>query len=339
MTATRSWRSATAVQAGLIAMLVAAVGVGSYSYVAAETAPDAGTDAGAVTDTASSSTGETSSAKPAAAPFTTADVGDCLNWDVAADGTVSNFQKADCATDHRFEVSAREDLGTYPSSEFGPSAPAPNLTRQAQLREELCKTPTIDYLGGRFTPHGRYSIAPILPPASAWEAGDRTMLCGVQVTDDAGKTLTSRGRAAEQDQSRIFQPGECVTIGPAGAPRAVDCGEPHQLEITAVIDLKPVFPEGTPTVADQDAFLKDACTQAARDHLGGDDPFYHSTLESFWTAIDANAWTGGSNTVSCALFKANADGGFATLEGTATGPFVIDGAPPAPQPERDPIRQ
>ncbi|MBV7294229.1 septum formation family protein [Corynebacterium sp. TAE3-ERU16] len=337
MTATRSWRSATAVQAGLIAMLVAAVGVGSYSYVAGESAADTG--AGAVTGTPPTGSSETTTTKPTAAPFTTADVGDCLTWDIGADGTVSNFQKADCAADHRFEISAREDLATYPSSEFGPSAPAPNLTRQAQLREELCKTPTIDYLGGRYTPHGRYSIAPILPPASAWEAGDRTMLCGVQVTDDGGQTLTTRGRAAEQDQSRIFQPGECVTIGPAGSPRAVDCAEPHQLEITAVIDLKPVFPEGTPTVEDQDAYLKNACTQAARDHLGGDDPFYYSTLESFWTAIDANAWTGGSNTVNCALFKANAGGGFATLEGTATGPFVIDGAPPAPQPERDPLRQ
>ncbi|MCK7638239.1 septum formation family protein [Corynebacterium pygosceleis] len=339
MTATRSWRSATAVQAGLIAMLVAAVGVGSYSHVAAESPTPTDADTGTVTTGASTGTGETTTTKPEAAPFTTADIGDCLTWNVADDGTISDFEKADCAADHRFEVSAREDLGTYPSSEFGPSAPAPNLTRQAQLREELCKTPTIDYLGGRYTPHGRYSIAPILPPASAWEAGDRTMLCGVQVTDDDGRTMTTRGRAAEQDQSRIFQPGECVSIDAAGAPRAVDCAEPHQLEITAVIDLKPIFPEITPTVADQDAFLKDACTQAARDHLGGDDPFYYSTLDSFWTAIDANAWTGGSNTVNCALFKANAEGGFATLEGAATGPFVIDGVPPEPQPERDPIRQ
>ncbi|MEZ2122555.1 septum formation family protein [Corynebacterium sp. CCM 9203] len=339
MKATRSWRSATAVQAGLIAMLVAAVGVGSYNHVAAETSADDGVDTGARTTMASTGAAVTSTSAPSTAPFTTADVGDCLNWDVAPDGTVSNFEKTDCATDHRFEVSAREDLATYPSSEFGSSAPAPNLTRQAQLREELCKTPTIDYLGGRYTPRGRYSIAPILPPASAWEAGDRTMLCGVQVTDDTGQTLTTRGRAAEQDQSRIFQPGECVTIDAAGAPRAVDCAEPHQLEITAVIDLKPVFPEGTPTVEEQDAFLKGACTQAATTHLGGDDPFYYSTLESFWTAIDANAWTGGANTVNCALFKANGEGRFATLEGAATGPFLIDGAPPAPQPERDPLRQ
>ena len=56
------------------------------------------------------------------APFTTADVGACLTWEIQ-NGALKNFEQTDCAQKHRFEVSYRENLATYPSSEFGPNAP------------------------------------------------------------------------------------------------------------------------------------------------------------------------------------------------------------------------
>lgn len=342
---TRSARSAAAVRTGLVAALAAAVAVGSYSFFSDAATTD--TVAGGDTTTSSptrgnSGNGESNGTSSSVAPFTTADVGACLTWDIAGDGTVSNFQQASCDGEHRFEISARENLATYPSSEFGRTAPMPDLTRQAQLREELCQSPTLRYLGGRFDPVGRYSIAPILPPAEAWAAGDRTMLCGVQSTDASGVPLLTTGAAAEQDQAVVAQPGECVFVDDSRSLRLVDCAENHHLETTSIVDLGAVFPEGTPSVEDQDRHLQEACTRAAIDYLDGEENLYQSTLQPYWGTLGQASWIGGSRSVNCSLFHVNADGGFANLNGTARAgreALLIDGQPPAEQPPRNPLRE
>lgn len=328
MTRSNSWRSSLAVRSALIAALVAGSGIGGYSYQTQAATEGAGNGS-------SSSQGDTA---VQAAPFTTADTGSCLTWDVAEDGSFSNFGQTDCAGAHRYEVASRENLAAYPSSEFGPKAPAPDLTRQAQLREELCKGPTIEYLKGQYDPLGRYSIAPILPPAEAWNAGDRTMLCGVQVAGENGIPMTTTGRATEQDQSRAHEAGACVLVDAAGSTRTVDCAQDHSFEVTKVVNLKEHFPEGVPTVEDQDKYLQGECTAAAQEFLGGDDALYNSTLQPFWTSINTNSWIGGSHTVNCALFKPNQAGSFSVLAGSAKGQFTIDGAAPPPQPTRNPLR-
>ena len=338
---TRTARSAAAVRTGLVAALAAAVAVGSYDYFSAATDPGASAsgDGTSVSGPSSSADGDNPTG---VAPFTTADVGACLTWDIAEDGAVSDFQQADCSAEHRFEVSARENLATYPSSEFGVDAPMPDLTRQAQLREELCHTPTIRYLEGRFDPAGRYSIAPILPPAEAWAAGDRTMLCGVQSTDENGTPVLTVGAAAEQDQAVIAEPGSCVFVDESRSLRTVDCAEDHQLETTSMVDLAPVFPEGTPSIEDQDSHLRDVCYQAAVDYLGGEENLYQSTLQPYWGTLQESSWVGGSRSVNCSLVFADEDGGFATLNGTARDGregFTINGQPPAEQPERNPLRE
>lgn len=268
--------------------------------------------------------------------FTAAGPGQCLTWDVTEDGKATNFTTVDCAENHRFEISSREDLATYPSSEFGADAPAPDITRQAQLREELCKQQTITYLGGKYDPTGVYSIASILPPADNWAVGDRTMLCGVQTTDDAGNITVSSGKAQNQDQSRVAERGECIAIDSANGSHKVDCGEPHSYEVTAKVNLADVF-DHPPTTEEQDAHLKDACTKAALDYMGGDDPLYFSTLAVYWTTIPTASWNAGSTSANCGLFHPGANG-FATLQGSATGEFTIDGHPPEQRPERRPLR-
>lgn len=342
----RPARSASAVRTGLVAALAATVAVGTYGYFSAD--PDDGSTSanGSGTSTVSPTTGQGAELEDpednaAIAPFTTADVGSCLTWDIDAEGQVSNFEQTSCDEPHRFEVSAREDLGTYPSSEFGADAPIPDLTRQAQLREELCHSPTIRYLDGRFDPIGRYSIAPILPAPGAWEAGDRTMLCGLQSTDPNGVPMLTEGRVAEQDQARVAQPGECVFVDNSRALRIVDCAEDHHMETTAVVDLLEVFPEGVPSVEQQDEHLSQVCTEAAMDYLGGEEALYQSTLQPYWGTVPRASWVGGSHSVNCSLVHASEEGGFSVLNGTATagpGGFTIDGNPPPPQPERDPLR-
>ena len=336
---TSSWRSSIGVNAALVATLVGCAGVGGYLYVSHEQ-QDAGVEVSSTapspTAAASASTAAASSTVQAA-PFTSADVGDCLTWEKGGE-KLEGFGQTDCLSPHRFEISSREDLATYPASEFGPSSPPPELTRQAQLREELCKAPTIKYLHGRYDPVGRYSIASILPSAEAWKAGDRTMLCGVQVTDDAGEPILTEGSAREQDQARIAQAGECVAVDATQATHVVPCDQPHAYEATQVVDLKTIFPEGNPSIEDQDAALKPICTDAALAYIGGDDNLYNSTLQTFWTTIPVNSWTGGTHTVNCGLMLGNPDGSFAELAGSAQGAFTINGAPPPPQPARNPLR-
>lgn len=325
-----SWRSPVAVRTLLVAALAAASGMLGYEHTI--TSDNSGNSPAASEGPVAGKT------QFPAASFSTADTGTCLNWTTSPDGSISGFGQTDCAGEHRFEVSSRENLAAYPSSEFGPAAPAPGLERQAQLREELCKGPTTEYLGGRFDPLGRYSIAPILPPPDAWGAGDRTMLCGVQVSDQNGVPMITKGKVNDQDQSRVSQVGECLTVDASGASRSIDCGADHTFEITKVINLEEHFPGGAPTVEDQDKLLQQKCTDAALEYLGGDDALYNSTLQPFWSTIPTNSWIGGSHTVNCALFKASRDGKMSVLHGSAKEKFTIDGNPPPPQPTRNPIR-
>lgn len=318
------WRSATSVRTALLAALASTVFVGAYTLVSQDADPQAGP--------AQSHGGSTD-----AVSFTTADAGSCLNWSTAADGTPTGFEQTDCDQEHRFEVSAREDLGTYPSSEFGDEAERPDVTRQAQLREELCRAVTLRYLDGRLDPSGRYSVASILPPAADWEAGDRTLLCGLQSTDDSGTPVATHGNVAKVDQARVTQPGECVAVDEVNALHKVDCGADHQLETTLIVDLAPVFPQGTPSVEEQDEHLKEVCTQAAMDYLGGEEQLYRSTLQPFWSSLSAESWDGGSRSVNCALVSAG-ERGFNTLAGSAKGEFTVNGEVPPPPPERRPLR-
>lgn len=269
--------------------------------------------------------------------FTDADTGSCVNWQPAADGSNKNFTTINCAQPHRFEVSVREDLSQYPTSEFGPKAPRPQLQRQEQLTEELCVGPTLTYLDGRLDPEGRYSISPILPPASSWAEGDRTMLCGVMVQDSDGRSIETVGLAAQTDQSRTFPTQACVRVV-NDAPLQVPCDEDHTWQVTDRINLRDKFPAEWPSVEAQNDFLNERCTQAARAFLGNDDALYYSTLTPFWTTIQSQSWAAGSRNVNCAVTFGRAGGGFAVLKGDARRGFTIDGQPPQKLPPRNPLR-
>lgn len=329
---TASWRTASAVRTALVAALVGAAGVGGYGLVA-DSSGD-GVDG--------PSTGASPSTQAVdAAPFTPAAAGDCLTWGVQdSTGELENFERTSCEDTHRFEVSTREDLATYPASEFGPDAPQPGVTRQAQLREELCQSATLSYLDGRYDPAGRYSIASILPPAEKWAAGDRTLLCGIQETDPQGNVVETSGYAAQQDQSRVYPEGYCIQVDGSQQLAPIYCDQPHQLEATSVIDLLPVFPEGIPTVEQQDTHLRDVCTQAAIDYLGDEEALYQSTLQPYWIPLQSPSWIGGSHSTNCYLVHANPDGGFSELVGSATdrAALQINGAPVPEQPAREPVR-
>lgn len=316
----------------IIAALCGAVGIGSYSYVA----PENSSPLPSASHGSKGNNGGAHDTTPA--PFTSADAGQCVTWDPGNDGLNTNFRVVDCAEPHRFEVSLRENLSAYPTSEFGPEAAQPDLQRQAQLTSELCTGPTQSYLMGKLDPEGRYSISPILPPPGYWAEGDRSMLCGVMAPDATGRAMETTGKAAEQDQSRVSAPDTCVHVE-GNITAEVPCTEPHAWQVTATVNLGENFgTEVWPATDQQNEYLNTVCTDAARDYLGGDDALYYSTLAPFWTTLQQESWDAGSRTVNCALTFGSPGGGFATLNGDVRQSFTIDGQPPQQMPERRPLR-
>lgn len=324
----------------LVAALVAASGVGAYDYVAASSSGDSSAASAYAPGKGPKNVDATLAAQ--ATPFTTADVGDCLNWNIDSTGAVSNFEQTTCEKEHRFEISARENLATYPTSEFGPEAEMPDLMRQAQLREELCQAATLTYLDGKFDAAGKYTIAPILPPAESWRKGDRTMLCGLQANDEKGVPQQTTGKVADNDQSPLAKVGDCRAIDDSQILRTVDCSRKHHLETTAVIDLTKRFRKGTPSEDKQDAYLSKKCTDAAIDYLGSEDKLYDTTLQPFWGTVEESSWEAGSRSVNCSLIHANKKGGFSDITGSAKDgrtALTVDGKTPKKPPERNPKRK
>ncbi|HIW96066.1 MAG TPA: septum formation family protein [Candidatus Corynebacterium gallistercoris] len=322
----RRRKRARSVSVALTAALCGGVGVGAFALVAPEgstpLAPSPEKKGEAIEDVS----------------FTSAGTGDCVNWTPGAQGVNTGFTTVDCAAPHRFEVSAREDLAKYPTSEFGPEANQPDLARQEQLTNELCAGPTLKYLEGKLDPEGRYSISPILPPQSAWAEGDRTMLCGVMVQDANGRSVETTGFAAQQDQARVFPADTCVRVD-GDVTNEVPCQEEHAWQVTSLVNLGERFPDSWPGVEQQNEYLNEVCTNAARDYLGGDDALYESTLTPFWNTLQQQSWDAGSRSVNCALTYGQPGGSFATLNGDVRQGFTINGQPPAKQPPRNPIRQ
>ncbi|RAV32423.1 hypothetical protein DLJ54_03420 [Corynebacterium heidelbergense] len=313
----------------IVAALCGGVGAGAFTYAAPE---------GSTPVTPTPRSGPTAQPAVKAAAFSEADRGNCVTWRPGQNGVNTDFETVDCAQPHRFEVSARQDLSTYPTSEFGPKAAQPDLARQQQLTDELCVGPTMQYLNGKLDPQGRYRISPILPPASSWEKGDRTMLCGVMVQDETGRSVEVTGLASQQDQARAFAPDACVAVE-EGSSRQVPCDQNHSWQVVSTVNLGENFPNGWPPIQAQNEFLDKVCTDAARNYLGGDDQLYYSTLTPFWTTLSQVSWDAGSRTVNCALTFGHNGGGFAALNGDVRQKFTIDGQPPAPMPPRNPVRQ
>ncbi|MBC2681456.1 septum formation family protein [Corynebacterium anserum] len=320
----RRSRSLTVV---LTAMLCGGVSAGAYGYMSPK---DSNPLAAQVHNTKAP-------AEPEVPTFTDADTGSCVNWTPGKDGLNTGFTSVECAQPHRFEVSAREDLSKYPTSEFGKDAQRPGLERQQQLTAELCNGPTLAYLKGKLDPEGRYQISPILPPASYWEKGDRTMLCGVMVPDANGRSVETVGLAAETDQARAYPADTCVRVD-NNVPVQVPCNQDHTWQVTDVVNLASAFPDAWPNDDKQNEFLNKRCTEAAQKYLGSDDNLYYSTLTPFWTTIHAQSWEAGSRTVNCALTFGREGGGFAVLNGDVRQGFTIDGKQPVTPPKRNPLR-
>ncbi|NLU84811.1 septum formation family protein [Rhodococcus sp. HNM0569] len=266
--------------------------------------------------------------------FAAAQQGDCLNWTPSDDPAEDRQDVAivDCSEEHLFEVVAPLDLSVYPGAEFGPGSRFPGSLRFASIRDEHCVGAVEDYLGGRFDPHGKYSVGLMFPSEQGWADGDRTLRCGLQFSSTTGTLLPSTGSVRESDQSNVWPPGTCIGINQNVPSDPVDCAESHAYEVISTVDMGTHFTGGMPSVEDQDAFLKDVCTQASNEYLGAADALRNKTLTLFWDNLDLDSWLAGSRQINCSVGKELDTGGFASITGSAKGDILINGEAPVPPP-------
>lgn len=269
------------------------------------------------------------SANPA---FADAKAGDCLNW---PDNSMDTATIVDCKDDHRFEVAESVDMRAYPGSEFGPDADPPSPARVQQITLEQCEPGVERYLGPKYDPNSRFSISLLWAGDKAWkQAGERRLLCGLQLQGAGNQQLLFKGRVADLDQSKVWPIGTCLGIDPAtNQPNdvPVDCAAPHAMEVTGTVNLAERFPEGLPVDADQDAFIKEVCTSLTDAYLAPV-KLRDTTLTLIYNTVSLPSWAAGSRQISCNIGATLGNGGWATLINTAKGPLLVNGQPPVPPP-------
>ena len=259
--------------------------------------------------------------------------GDCLNW---PERTPDGAQLVPCTDEHRFEVAETIDMSTFPGSEYGPDAAPPAPARIQQISQEQCQAAARGYLGPKFDPNGRYTVSLLWSGEKAWrQAGERRMLCGLQLAGPNGQQLAFKGKVADVDQSKVWAAGTCLGIDaatnqPIDIP--VDCAAPHAMEVTGSVNLGERFPGPLPPDPDQDTFIKAECTKLTDAYLAPIE-LRSTTLTLLYSTISLPSWTAGSKQVSCSIGSTLGNGGWSTLLNSAKGPLLINGQPAVPPPD------
>src|SRR4051812_2026952 len=265
--------------------------------------------------------------------FNHAKAGDCLSW---PERTPDSADIVDCKDDHRFEVAESVDMRTFPGSEYGPDAAPPSPARIQQISQEQCSAAVKNYLGNRFDPNSRFTVSMLWSGDKAWrQAGERRMLCGLQLPGPNNQQLAFKGKVADIDQSKVWPAGTCLGIDPGTNQPTdipVDCAAPHAMEVTGAVNLAEKFPAGLPPEAEQDGYIKDACTRMTDAYLAPI-ALRSTTLTLIYSTISLPSWSAGSHQVSCSIGATLGNGGWSTLLNSAKGPLQINGQPPVPPPD------
>jgi len=236
------------------------------------------------------------------APAADAQPGNCLTW---PPGAPERATKVDCAGDHLFEVAGSD-----------------------ATQSEDCARVVTDYLGARYDANGRFVVGTVQNGGG--------LLCGLQLPSAGAASVPFKGKVVDQDQSRIWPTGTCLGIRDGKTTDiAVDCGLPHALEITGTVDLSAAFTQAAPSIAAQDAMVKDVCGAATSAYLAP------MTLDATrlavrYSPIDAAGWAAGSRRVACSIGSPEPGDRWATLVRSAKNGVRITGQGPAALPSPAP---
>jgi hypothetical protein len=246
--------------------------------------------------------------------------GICLTWSHA---DASDTRVVDCGQTHLFE-----QAGTVQLSD---QTELPDDSRWRQLVRERCDPVVRDYLGGRFDPDGRYRIGALKPSPTKWGQGDRELRCGLQSASRSGALYPMAGKAVEQDQAAVHDPGTCLAIDGRTIGDPVDCAGSHAVETVGVVDLAGKFDGAFPAVDAQDEFLQTACTKIATSYAGGDEVITGKKLTVYWDNLTEESWKAGTRRVNCNLAALLPDrSGFAPVTGSVRGPVTVGDTPAPP---------
>lgn len=308
-----------------------AIGCGGEHYFEVAGVVDASTITVAQFAAAQSSAAQSSAAQSSAAPSSAAPSG------AATASTPRPATTAPSASGPSTSVAPT-------SSAFGDDAPWPTTAQFGALRAEFCTGQVEAYLQGKFDPDGRFSVGMLFPSKRQWDAGERTLRCGLQLTDSTGAVVGFLGRVADQDQSLQWPAGTCIGIDlqTRQPTDPVSCAEQHAFEVSAVVGLGQQFGAAGsnrpwPDTAAQNQFLEGTCPQLTDTYLGGRQKFTDTTLNVQWSTLTKASWDAGSRTVVCYVGLPD-QGGFATLVGSAKGNLLINGRVPTPPASEPPGR-
>ncbi|MGF2950761.1 septum formation family protein, partial [Mycobacterium sp. THU-M116] len=212
----------------------------------------------------------------------------------------------------------------------------PSPARIQQITQEQCEPAVRNYLGSKFDPNSRFMVSLLWPGDRAWrQSGDRRMLCGLQLPGAHDQQQVFTGKVADLDQSKVWPAGTCLGIDPATNQPIdvpVDCAAPHAMEVTGTVNLAEKFPGPLPAEPDQDAFIKDMCTQMTESYLAPV-KLRTTTLTLIYPTVSLPSWSAGSREVACSIGATLGTGGWATLVNNAQGELLINGQPPVPPPD------
>ncbi|WP_345380689.1 septum formation family protein [Pseudonocardia yuanmonensis] len=245
--------------------------------------------------------------------------GTCLNW---ARADAADTAVVDCARPHLFEQAGTVQLADQQA--------LPDDSTMRQLVNERCTPIVLQYLGGKFDPNGKFRVGALKPSQKKWDEGSRELRCGVQSASRSGALYPLTGKAADQDQSGVYEPGTCLAIDGPRVGDPTDCAGPHAVEAVGIVDLAQKFPEGFPAVGDQDGFLQPECSRIAGEYAGGSQVISDKKLTVYWDNVTEESWNAGTRKVNCNLAALLPDrSGFAPVTGPVKGTVTV-GDQPAP---------
>ena len=252
--------------------------------------------------------------------------GSCLDWTSPDAG---DARTVECTGEHLFEVIGTVDLTTS----FGVAAAFPTDASWQSVVAQQCTPLAMDYLAGRYDPFGRFAVGALKPSESGWQAGDRTLHCGLQVNARSGALFHVVTSAKITDQSNVHPPGTCLGIDGVDVGDPVDCAQPHAVEVVGNVDLGQLLQvQDYPAETAQDEALAGACTQLADEYAGGAGAVAAKKLTVYWDTLQPESWQAGTRKVDCKLGALLPDSsGFAPITGGVKGEIVIgaEAAPPA----------
>jgi hypothetical protein len=252
--------------------------------------------------------------------------GTCLDW---PHESPQNMRRVQCDQSHTFEVASNVEIG----GDYGANSPPPAENDWQQIVTDRCTAAGQKYLGGTLDPYGKYTVGALKPTADQWRDGDRKLRCGLQRVSPSGKRLlTTTGKAAEQDQSNVHEPGTCFALvdGQVGDP--ADCGGVHAYEVVGIVDLTKVFdPKVYPPEATQLNKLVDLCPPEAKKYSGSAD-LKKLQLSLYPDTLKKESWAAGSRRVNCKVGAREPNGQLREVRGSVRAEPV----PPSTKPSAPP---